>query len=92
MKSWPGYIVAYSLESVGGYAACLASVNFLCVFIGSCWVLTAMVKDITNELHELNVGKSGNASQTEIHWQLCSISKRLSDAKQFSKMTSIGYI
>lgn len=89
MKSWRGYIFAFLLESAGSYAACAASVNFLCIFIGSSWILTSMAKDVTNDLRELNLSKSSKSSnndQCKVQGQFSNISKRLSDVKQLSKI------
>lgn len=86
IKSWPGHMFAFLLVSAGVYAACAASVNFLCIFIGSSWILTSIVKDITNDLHTLNVSLSSNEDQCKVQWRFCNISKRLSDVKQFSNI------
>lgn len=85
-KCWPGYIFAFLLEASGAYAVVLAPNNYLCVFIGSCWILTSLAEDITHDLNELNMDKSGN--RAEIQWRFCSISKRLSEMKEFSKILS----
>lgn len=85
MKSWPGYIFAFLLESVGAFATCVAAVNFLCIFIGSSWILTSMAKEITSDLHEMNVSKSSNKDQCEVQWRFCYISKRFSKTQQLSQ-------
>ena len=85
LKAWPGYTIAYIFESAGSYASCIAAVPFMCVLVGSCWILKSMGKDITNDLLEFNLNKLANADETELLRDFCDISKRLSDAKQFSE-------
>lgn len=87
VRNWPGYSVAFILGSVASYIACLGSIPYLSVLVGSCWILTAIGKDITNELHELNMSISSESDQNEVHFQYCNISKRFSNAKQFSRFT-----
>lgn len=84
MKSWPGYVFALLLEAAGYFAEVNATIIFLSIFIGSCWILTSMAKEITDDLQELNMDESGSADQAQIQSRFCSISKRLTDVKQLS--------
>lgn len=83
-KSWPGYTIAYAVESVACFASLSSVVPLMSLFCGSCWILTSMGKDITNDLKELNVSKLERAKQSDIEHRFCSIIKRFSEAKQLS--------
>lgn len=83
-KSWRGYSIVLVFESIGSYATCAAAVNFLCIFIGSSWILSSIAKDIINELHEWNMDAPRKTDQWEIQWRFCNISKRFAEAKQLS--------
>lgn len=85
MNRWPGYIIAYLMESVQAFVSVSTVVPVMCLFCGSCWILTSVGNDVTKEFNELNVNEIENANQTAIRQRFCSITKRFSDAKQFSK-------
>lgn len=89
LNSWPGYSVAYILGSGASYVACLGSIPYLSVLVGSCWILTAIGNDVTNELIQLNASNTINSDKNEVQIRYCDISKRLSDARQFSKIERV---
>lgn len=67
----------------------MAATPYITVIIGTCWILASVGKDITNALHELNMtirDESSARNWREIQSQYCNISKRISDAKQLSKI------
>lgn len=84
MNSWPGYTLAYFIESVGLFAACIVSPNVQSIFIGSCWILKSLGEDITNDLHKFNEMKLSRRNQKEIRRRFLNVVDRLSHAKQFS--------
>lgn len=85
LKAWPGYSVAFIIESFGGLAASISPMPYLTILIGSCWILASITEDITNDLFQLNMSTLSERNQHEIHVKFCKISKRLSDAKQLSE-------
>lgn len=84
LKTWSGYCIGFVIESISAYAACISTGPYVCILIGSCWILAAMVKEITSDLLELNVTTSSKRNHSEVQCQFCTISKRFSDTKQFS--------
>lgn len=83
-KSWPGYTIAYAIETVACFASLSSVVPLMSLFCGSCWILTSMGKDITNNLNELNVSKLEKAKQSDIERRFYNIIKRFSETKQLS--------
>lgn len=58
-----GYIIALLAESIGVCCTAISAVSIICYFIGSCWLLRALVEDITNDLSFLTADETSPAER-----------------------------
>lgn len=90
LNTWLGYSIAYAIESAAAYAAYLSAIPVMSLIVGSSWILTSIGKEITNNLHELNMNTDSRASERKQNGFLlhfCNISISYSNAKQLSKIS-----
>lgn len=50
-----GYPLALAIESIIIYAIAMACVPMICFTIGACWLIAAIVEDMTHDLNNLTI-------------------------------------
>lgn len=60
-KSPIGYLAAYFCQLTGTFCCNLTSTTVVTLFIGSCWLDSAFIEDITNNLSLLNKSNANNS-------------------------------
>lgn len=79
-----GYAIAFCVELLGSFFTSYIVIPYLCLAIGSLWVIRSFVKDIANDLPNLDVSKVTAASTKKVTECFCAIAQGLSEAKQLS--------
>lgn len=78
-----GYMIALASEWAIIHSAILTAAIFV-FFVGSAWLIICLIKDITNDLSELNITGTSLHSRRELRERFCYIIQFYSDAKQLS--------
>lgn len=80
-----GYLIALAAECTAINSATFGFTPVISFFVGSGWFVIGIVKDITNDLGELNVRKApNNKRKKELKEKFCYILRFYSDARELS--------
>lgn len=79
-----GYLIAFLIEYVAMCAEVCTFIPLLSFFIGTCWVVAAFAKDLTDQLTHLNYHGQTNQSHAELKGNFNKILQLYSDARQLS--------
>lgn len=83
-----GYTIAFLIETIATSLTCLVSAPYHYLITGSCYGLAYLVKNITNEVHELKMDDiSLNDNRKKFKVTFCRIVERISAVKQLSEFT-----
>lgn len=80
-----GYLVAWSAQFAGITANVISSAPFFNIVLGSCWLFTVMIRDITNDVAAFNdiVQAPNRSHRMELTECFCDCIQNYSDAKQW---------
>lgn len=84
-----GYLIALSAEYASVHSALFGFTPVTSFFVGSAFLTTCFVRDIENELPQLNVIARSTRSRKKMMERFCYIVRFHSDAKQLSAMRTI---
>ena len=80
-----GYLITLAAESASTHSALFCTSPIVSFFGGWAWLAICSLKDISNDLPELIVGKGTHGRRKEMKKRFCSIILFYSDAKQLSE-------
>lgn len=82
-----GYAVALSLQCIDAYYAAICGVSLTCYSVGSCYMLTTFVNDITNDLSVLSSKTiTSDANYEQKAKQFNNIVQEFSTVKELSRL------
>lgn len=80
-----GYIFAFLSQLIATFFVCLSGATVLITSITVCWMLVVFIKDITNDLHVLNICEASNGMQLSMKKQFGDIIQLYGDVRQLSR-------
>lgn len=81
-----GYLLCWLFQTELAFCAGFSVVSTLCLMVGSCWLIMAFVKDISNDLLKLYMGRASYRYRWELKVRFCSIIQLYSELKQLSTL------
>ena len=85
-----GYLVAFFDEMIADTVGGLTYVPLISFFIGSCWIIISIIKDIMTDLRFLEVNNGSNKCVAELKKSFCKIIKFYADTKGYSEDSTIA--
>lgn len=83
-KTPQGYLIVFIDQCAACYFLCLSCTSIMCFAIGTCMMITSILRDIANDLSLLNEPIIFNARRNKIAQQFYDIIQLHCDAKQLS--------
>lgn len=79
-----GYLIAFCIEYAGMCAEVCALTPLLGFFIGMCWIVIALARDLTDQLTHLSYHGHSDQKLTKLKANFNQILQLYSDARQLS--------
>lgn len=79
-----GYLIEFFIQCGATYSVLFSTVTATCHLIGSCWIIVEFVRDISNELIELNDNTKSEHIECELKERLINIIQLHTDVNQLS--------
>lgn len=83
-KTPQGYLIVFIDQCAACYFLCLSCTSIMCFAIGTCMMITSILRDIANDLSLLNEPIIFNARRNKMAQQFYDIIQLHCDAKQLS--------
>lgn len=78
-----GYLIALTGESLASFSLVFLGIPFVGIFIGSCWLLTAFLRDISCDLANLSVDAKFKRNKKKRNVQFYQTVQNFSDVKRY---------
>lgn len=85
-----GYLAAWIIQSVGFLCTLMCIPGFSVMFFGSCWLFASIIKDLANDLPQLNTTKA-DRRQYELKARFCRTVQYHSNLKQLGGLFFVKF-
>lgn len=79
-----GYLLVLAFYGYGMLCVVTLALPTMCLLMGTCWLFVAFAKDLTNDLHFLNINLPSNSNSLQLRGHLCKLIQLYSDIKELS--------
>lgn len=79
-----GFLLLSFVQIPWAFCIVFSAVPVISFFIGSCWLFTSFVKDVTNDLHQLNLAGKSKRGRMNVKERFCNLVQVYTNLKELS--------